>query len=37
MKTPEGLPKEFVTEVLSKITPEFLSTYPEKQPLTELG
>ena len=35
-ENPEGLPKEFVTEVLSKITPEFLSTYPEKQPLTEL-
>lgn len=35
-ENPEGLPEEFVAKVLSKITPEFLSTYPEKQPLAEL-
>ena len=28
-ENPEGLPKEFVREVLSEITPEFLATYPE--------
>lgn len=28
-ENPEGLPKEFVDNVLSEITPEFLSTYPE--------
>ncbi len=28
-ENPEGLPKEFVDSVLAKITPEFLSIYPE--------
>ena len=28
-ENPEGLPKEFVEEVLKEITPEFLATYPE--------
>lgn len=28
-ENPEGLPKEFVDKVKEKITPEFLSTYPE--------
>jgi len=28
-ENPEGLPKEFVDEVLKEITPEFLSIYPE--------
>lgn len=28
-ENPEGLPKEFVNQVLKEITPEFLSTYPE--------
>lgn len=28
-ENPEGLPKEFVDEVLKEITPEFLATYPE--------
>lgn len=28
-ENPEGLPKEFVDSVLSEITPEFLSIYPE--------
>lgn len=28
-ENPEGLPKEFVGEVLAEITPEFLATYPE--------
>ena len=28
-ENPQGLPKEFVDSVLSEITPEFLSTYPE--------
>lgn len=28
-ENPQGLPKEFVESVLSKITPEFLSVYPE--------
>lgn len=28
-ENPEGLPKEFVNNVLKEITPEFLSTYPE--------
>jgi len=28
-ENPEGLPQEFVDEVLKEITPEFLSTYPE--------
>lgn len=28
-ENPEGLPKEFVDEVLKEFTPEFLSTYPE--------
>lgn len=28
-ENPEGLPKEFVSEVLKEITPEFLATYPE--------
>lgn len=28
-ENPEGLPKEFVDNVLNKITPEFLSIYPE--------
>lgn len=28
-ENPEGLPKEFVDEVLSEITPEFLAIYPE--------
>ena len=28
-ENPEGLPKEFVDKVKKKITPEFLSTYPE--------
>lgn len=28
-ENPEGLPKEFVNSVLKKITPEFLSIYPE--------
>ncbi len=28
-ENPEGLPQEFVSEVLKEITPEFLATYPE--------
>ena len=28
-ENPEGLPREFVEEVLSEITPEYLATYPE--------
>lgn len=28
-ENPEGLPKEFVDEVIKEITPEFLATYPE--------
>lgn len=28
-ENPEGLPKEFVDEVLKEFTPEFLATYPE--------
>lgn len=28
-ENPEGLPQEFVSEVLQEITPEFLATYPE--------
>ena len=28
-ENPEGLPKEFVDEVLKEITPEFLAIYPE--------
>ncbi len=28
-ENPEGLPKEFVEEVLKEITPEYLATYPE--------
>ncbi len=28
-ENPEGLPKEFIDKVKEKITPEFLSTYPE--------
>lgn len=28
-ENPEGLPKEFIAEVLSEVTPEFLSMYPE--------
>ena len=28
-ENPEGLPREFVDSVLSEITPEFLSIYPE--------
>lgn len=28
-ENPQGLPEKFVKEVLSEVTPEFLSTYPE--------
>lgn len=35
-ENPDGLPREFVEDVLSKITPEFLATYPEPDKLTEL-
>lgn len=32
-ENPGGLPEEFVREVLKKITPEFLATYPQKDHL----
>lgn len=35
-ENPGGLPEAFVEEVKKKITPEFLSTYPEKDRLTAL-
>lgn len=35
-ENPGGLPEAFVREVKTKITPEFLSTYPEKDRLAEL-
>lgn len=35
-ENPEGLPEEFVEEVKKKITPSFLSTYPEKDRLAAL-
>ncbi|MFR5602567.1 MAG: pyridoxal phosphate-dependent aminotransferase, partial [Lachnospiraceae bacterium] len=31
-ENPEGLPRKFVDHVLAQITPEFLASYPEKQP-----
>ena len=34
-ENPEGLPKEFVQEVVYKITPEFLATYPQKGELID--
>lgn len=33
-ENPEGLPKEFVDKVLSEVTPEFLSIYPEPDRFT---
>lgn len=35
-ENPEGLPVEIVDAVLSKITPEYIATYPEKDRLMEL-
>lgn len=35
-ENPEGLPQEFVDEVLKEITPEFLSTYPEHDKFREM-
>ncbi|MGN0334357.1 MAG: pyridoxal phosphate-dependent aminotransferase [Lachnospiraceae bacterium] len=35
-ENPEGLPKEFVDEVLKEITPEFLATYPEHDQFRQL-
>ncbi|NBJ03192.1 histidinol-phosphate aminotransferase family protein [Lachnospiraceae bacterium] len=35
-ENPEGLPWEVVDSVLSKITPEYIATYPEKDRLMEL-
>lgn len=35
-ENPKGLPKEFVESVVKEITPEFLSTYPEKMPMLRL-
>lgn len=32
-ENPQGLPNDFVQEVLKKITPEFLATYPQKDNL----
>ncbi len=34
-ENPEGLPKDFVKEVLSEITPAFLATYPEQDRFLE--
>lgn len=35
-ENPEGLPQEFVDEVLKEITPEFLATYPEHDKFRKL-
>lgn len=35
-ENPEGLPREIFDAVLSKITPEYIATYPEKDRLMEL-
>ncbi len=35
-ENPEGLPREFFDAVASKITPEYIATYPEKDRLMEL-
>ena len=35
-ENPGGLPEEFINNVLSEITPEFLSQYPETLPFTEV-
>ncbi len=35
-KNPEGLPREIFDAVVSKITPEHIATYPEKDRLMEL-
>ncbi len=35
-ENPEGLPREFFDAVVSKITPEYIATYPEKDRLMEL-
>ncbi len=34
-ENPEGLPKEFVEEVLKEVTPEFLAIYPEPDKFTK--
>lgn len=34
-ENPGGLPKEFISEVVSEITPEFISQYPETQGFTD--
>ena len=34
-ENPEGLPEEFVQSVLKKVTPQFLASYPVKEPLIE--
>ncbi|MBQ4596072.1 MAG: histidinol-phosphate aminotransferase family protein, partial [Firmicutes bacterium] len=34
-ENPGGLPEEFIKEVLSDITPEFISKYPETLEFTE--
>lgn len=35
-ENPDGLPSDFVKEVLSKVTPEFLASYPNKKNLLRL-
>lgn len=35
-ENPGGLPPEFITSVLSKVTPQFIAQYPETVPFTEV-